>query len=431
MSLSDQFDLPQTRSRTNSVMVQYNNNNMQFVQNNFQNKINFFNNYQQNMNFYNNNNYQFNPYYNNLNINLLNSKTYHQYNNENFPNQQKMQNNLNMKTNSYMSNKLKSIPNNIQNDAIYENSKNTSIIRVLQCFNPIFKNKIKEMQYKITTFYDHDKINDSLPFLVTKYIDKSSSPNKDFINEIKNFRKKLSLKIKDFQGQDEVPPRFVIFKFLNLMNEEYISKKISYDEYYLPLQYYTSLLPKESVANINNYINNVRERKSPFYSNFYFIFLDIFKCRKCNQIIKANDKDKDITFSHFLPIKCKENVSLSDSIKGFLIENDNGEQICNKCGSKNIFIKEKYLINNPNYLIFELEGQVKGEKIIDKTLNFEFNLRSKYNLFAIIKNDNDVYNAYVFNEGWNYYSNEIDSKKCGENFKIDNPDIVIYKRINS
>ena len=180
--------------------------------------------------------------------------------------------------------------------------KCTSIIRVLQCLYNSIKENIKKIKSKIeftsvnspykkeNDFISLDIINLMMQINVND-IDKINK--NEFINSLFNLRKKLSVKILNFTGTEEVNPKIVIKEFFQKVNSEFQNNHIFWVNPIFNNLRELKDFPRDDFPEIYEKIDEFKEFNSPFINKFYFILLDLIKCPNCNGLI---DKIPNITY---------------------------------------------------------------------------------------------------------------------------------------
>ena len=318
-------------------------------------------------------------------------------------------------------------------------SKNTSLIRVLQIIQSIIKNSINDIKNSINNIPKLKKNNLIINDLINifEYINLNflnEKDNNNYSNAIQNFRNKLALKIKRFNGSDEIIPKWIFEDlFLNLNNEfnnnQIFWKNNIYDEINEFQQ-----ISKDSFPEVYEFIDKfVKEYRMPLINLFYFLSIEITKCLNCDKILEI--KNEQINYIINLPSEKKGKVS--DLIYNFIhFSNDdnNKNYKCSKCNINGPAKKQKVFLNSPKYIIIDFEGSKQVEKNLNKLDLTEYILSNKgptiYNLYAfIIKEKDGNYSAYIKNDGeWRIYfeENEIEESRM-ETFNYCYPYIAIYK----
>jgi len=315
--------------------------------------------------------------------------------------------------------------------------KNTSLIRVMQCIGSCIKGYVKSKK--------KNKIGESLFLDVINFIDFLEryyfSNIKDSENIMKNvqiYRNKLSLKIKKFEGTEEMSPKIIFYELFTYLNEDFKSNKIPWNNNIFNGLVESKYFPKEKYPEIYQKISSFKNNfKSPFIDCFYFINLDILKCPNCNHILNVTSH-----LSYFIPLPSFNKDTTSNLIKDYIQkpQNDNNKYIkCNKCSNNSLGKKIKLFFSTPQYLMINFNGEKKNEKILDDIINISSyivtNIGPKaYCLYAFITKEKDEgFCAYIRNKenDWNLYKN-IDSveKVRLEPNKYYIPNIAIYKSIN-
>jgi hypothetical protein len=315
--------------------------------------------------------------------------------------------------------------------------KNTSLMRVMQCIGSCIKGYVKSKKDYI--------IKESLFLDVITFIDflerYSSSNIKDSENFMKNvqiYRNKLSLKIKKFEGTEEMSPKIIFYELFTYLNEDFKRNKIPWNNNIFNGLVEPKNFPKEKYPqiyeNIKLFTNNF---KSPFIDCFYFINLDLLKCPNCNHKLSVI-----LNLSYFIPLPSLNKDKISNLIKEYILKphNDNNKYFkCNICSYNSLGKKEKVFFSTPQYLMINFNGEKKNEKILDDIINVSpyvvSNIGPKaYCLYAFItKEENEGFCAYIRNKenDWRLYKNIDTVEKIRfEPNKYYIPNIAIYKSIN-
>ena len=334
---------------------------------------------------------------------------------------------------------------NVNTQIIKKNSdvgkiKCTSIIRVLQCLYDSIKENIKKIKSKIeftSVNSPYKKENDFISLDIIKLMmqinvnDIDKINKNEFINSLFNLRKKLSVKILNFTGTEEVNPKIIIKEFFQKVNSEFQNNHIFWANPIFNNLRELKDFPRDDFPEIYEKIDEFKEFNSPFINKFYFILLDLIKCPNCNSLI---DKIPNITYC--LNILSNAKGKISKLINQYE-DNSNKTYECQNCNYKGKGKKEIAFINTPEYLIIYFEGEEVKEKNLDSSLDLSPYKKSEtgpeyYNLYAFISKEEDgKYTAYIKNENyWDLCSNNYTYEKVRiESFNYCFPSIAIYKSI--
>ena len=313
-------------------------------------------------------------------------------------------------------------------------SKNTSLIRVLQILYYTAKNTINDIKNFFNNLSQpnnliiYDLIN-TIEFIINNSNDKNN-----FSNFVVNFRNKLSLKIDKFKGTEEIKPKWVLHSLFYNINEEFKTNNINWKNNVFDGVNEFSNLPTNLLNEVYNYINNYkRDFPIPFINDFFFISLDLIKCTNCNNIIKIHRKE----VKYFINLPSGKSGKISDLIKLYIFpsKNENNERNkCPNCLQSNVTKIEKSFLNTPKYLFIYFESSKKADKNLDNIDLSAFTLSNigpkKYKLYAHIhKEEDNKYLSYIKSEdGWKLYleQNEIEETRI-ESFNYCFPCVVVYK----
>ena len=434
----------------NQNNFQYNRNNQGYQnnvygQNNFNNPNNqyYHRNSAENINFNQNNIYNAN-----INNQMLTQNQIFFQNNQNMMNMN--QNNtpimMNMNQNNtpiMMNNNQITNQNMMSLSAKYLNfnikPKITSIIRVLQCLYGCFQDigPISSLQYMIKVCYQNKTNQYSLTLDILDILSRSINPDNNFINSVYNLRNKLNVQIKMFSSNEEVSPNLIFYYIIKIINNEYMNNEIIYSNTIFKNLKTIEKIPQSSLSQILGKIKNFEQNKSPCYNNFYYLYLDVIKCPRCNNIFAVNENTLKASYFLGLPGGFDENVSTLIEYS-MIEESENTRQNYKcKCGIyKGHGKTEKAFLNTPNYLFIDFEGHMKIKKhLVEKLDLTKYKLTdigpNQYYLYAFIIKYNEQYMAYI-KEGssWISFYNEINkSQNISPSFDCI-PYYAIYKGMN-
>ena len=343
-------------------------------------------------------------------------------------------NNINNQNNNRLSDNNLKIPNfNLKSI-----SKNTSLIRVLQILQSIIKNsindiknRINDIQLKNKNLLIHDIIN-IFEYISDDYLNKNENSN--YSQAFQNLRNKLALKIKKFEGSDEIKPKWVFYELFFNINNEFNNNQIIYTNNIFDGLKEFKQIPKDSFLEVYKFIDKfILEYRMPFINFFFFINLEITKCINCGNILEINQQK----IQYFINLPSEIRGTVSDLINYYIYpsKDDNGKNYtCVKCTQKGPGKKKNVLLNTPKYLIIDFEGHKKTHKNLN-TINlskftFSRNGPKIYNLYAFIIKEKDLkYSSYIKSDDkWRKYieNNEI-MENINESSNYCYPYIAIYK----
>ena len=362
---------------------QVNNNNMRNIMNNNMNNMNNIMN--NNNNNINNNIYKRGYSYDYTYLNPLNpTYFYPQPYNMNYPNYN--QNNVM----NYYYTEL-----NNQNF-----SKNSSIASVIQCLRYCFKD------FDLQNFYFFTQEKKLLSYYIEQLIEKVSIEKQlIFLNSIQNFRNNASIMIPNYYfGTEEIEPILAFYGICSYINKEFREQNNQF-----PNSIYQNFkemeeVPKEKFPNVYTTIENFqKDYHSPFVDKFYYILLNLIKCPKCNSVLNAEIKD-NYGVSSFIPLPGLLIDKVSNLLELYMSKQFDSPFIynCKNCDYKGPGKDEVGFLNNPNYLLFDFEGE-KEIKTLDDSIDLtNYNLsnskKTKYNLLSFITKENYKFRAYIKNE---------------------------------
>ena len=361
----------------------------------------------------------FNSPNNNFNNNMpmMNSSNNQFYINSNnfmfspFPNMQNLFNNMQFQPIANINSKNYTNINRIP--------KNTSLTRVLQCLCDIYKkdisltnskfiiNEIK--QYKPNISITLDIIN------IIDFINNNQIVNINyFCTEINNFREKLSTKSQNFQGTNEISPKFVFHDLFSIFNKEMKQFEIPWNNNTLEGLIEPMILPKNSYPDLYDKIEFFKSKYANLFVDFfYFMLLDLVKCSNCNRILNLESY-----VASFIALDSFTYDNVTNLMKRELINkpsNLNGYFYCPNCRSRTIGICEKKLLNSPKYLIIDFFGSPKNQKNLEDEIDMSYYIVSnigprKYKLYGYIcEAQNGKFTASIKgNNIWKIYSEEND-----------------------
>ena len=306
--------------------------------------------------------------------------------------------------------------------------KNTSLIRVMQCLYGCIKKIIKTQNKKIKyplVYIDIITIIELIELKLSNKINKEK-----FSKSFQTFKDNLSSKIEIFKKNIELSPKIIIAVLFKFINEEFIKKKINWNNPIfndLIIPEYLHPFP-QIYGKIYEFQNNF---KNPFVDIFYFVYMDIIKCSKCKYLLDAHAH-----INYFIPLPAESKDSITNLIINYFNKRKYIELTCNKCFEKGI--KKNLFFSTPKYLLLFFDG-IKKEKIIDENIDLKlFRMTkigpTKYSLYAFItKENNNEYNAVIRDQKNNKWILFFDIDKI-DNFLFNSknyyyPTIVIYKGI--
>ena len=394
----------------------YNNNNQAYPQNSNNNQAGLTNTYN------NNQTYPQNTYNNNQAHNQMNFP-YNQGNiyspNNNIQNQNMMSKSQNTSPNMTNTSPITNqnmISLNANNMTHIVKPKITSLIRVLQCLYGCFEDigPIISLKSMIKEYYKYKNNKYSLTLDILDNFSSSINPDNNFINSVYNLRNKINEQTNLFSKNEEITPNLIFSYIFKIINDEYINENIPYFINVFEGLKTIEKIPQSSLPQIIGKVNHFIQNNSPCYNIFYYLFLDIFKCPNCNNILDVNEKT--LSTSNLFPLPGGMDGNISNLIKYYMkekSENTNQNYIC-KCGKYEGHGKaEKALLNTPRYLLIDFKGQKEIQRSLDEKIDLtEYKLTDRgpnqYYLNAFILKYNEKYMAYVKDaSSWVLYSDEI------------------------
>ena len=192
--------------------------------------------------------------------------------------------------------------------------------------------------------------------------------------------------------------------------------------------------------NIYKYISDkiyiFKDRfRGPFVDKCYFLIISLSNCAQCQNLCGI----QKIEVGQFLPLTVpNSNNNISDLVFNFFTATPGiGEQECENCFNPGkARLRQKYLLNLPQYLFLELEdkNKVSFNEIISIPL---FNGKIYYYQFysCIYKrriNDILTFSAvYRYENSYYQYYNDINEPLPATTIHLENPSLAIYKLISS
>ena len=341
-----------------------------------------------------------------------------QINNQNMMSMSQNVTNQNMMAMSQINNQnMRSLSANNLRPYIIKPTKITSLIRVLQCLYGCFEDigDIQNLKNMIKACYEY-KINKySFSFEILEIISLSINPDNNFINLVVNLRNKINQLTNNlFSKDEEVSPNFIFPYIFRIIDDEYIRENIPYNNYVFEGLETIKKIPQCFLSPIFEKMKKFEKYgNSPCFNFFYFLFLEVIKCPKCNNILSVNDNS--LLGSNFIGVPGGFSGNVSYLIKySMKEESENANQVYTcKCGTySGNGITEKALLNAPKYLFIDFEGQMKIQRQLDEKIDLtEYKLTDigpdQYYLYAFITKSLEGYIAYVKNgSSWTSYSDE-------------------------
>ena len=414
-------------SKNKKIDFQGNPNNQIYQNNQFNNPINLPGNiypYRNNIyNLYTNANYQIYPQnaYTMASPNQFfyqNNPGFMYYANSNMPNQNMMTMNQNIANPNIVNmspifnqNRMNLNANNLTFNI---KPKITSLIRVLQCLYDCFQDigPIDNLKNMIKACYEYKNNKYSLSLEILDIISRSINPDNNFIILVQNLKNKINKQMNLFSTNEEIAPNLIFFYIFKIINEEYKKENIFYFSTIFDGLETIEKIPQSSFLPIKGKIEDFEKSSSPCYNNFYYLFLVVIKCPKCNNIFEVNDNS--LLGSNFLGVRGELPGNLVNLIKySMQEENENTNQYTCKCGKyKGDGNAEKALLNTPKYLFINFDGKTKVKRQLDEKIDLtEYNLTdrgpNRYDLYAFITKASESYIAYVKKgSSWISYSDE-------------------------
>ena len=334
----------------------------------------------------------------------------------------------NLKINTFQSVQKSIISKNSQNKIFI----NTSLIRVLQLLCRCIKENIKS---KIEGYIPNSLAIDLFNIMEITAQKIANQINKGkFIQNIINFRKKISSNSELFKEETEISPKLVFDELFRIVKEDFKYNNIIWNCNLLNRVVESIYLPKVSFPHIYEKIEIIKnEYKNPFFDYFYYISIGFTQCPNCN-----------ISFQpiahcyYFIPLPAKIKDKISNLILNYFNNPKKVELKCDKC-SNNKIVTYKFF-TTPKYLLIFIDGIEKKEKILDEYIDLSpfcyTNIGpKKYYLYGFIRksSNNNEYKSLIKNENennWIFFSGIDDIAKTGINYNLFYlPNIVIYKGI--
>ena len=329
--------------------------------------------------------------------------------------------------------------NHKNNTNINRIANNTSLTRVLQCLCDIYKNDIslKNTRFILDELKKYKpQISISLDIInIIDFINNNQNLNiNNFCNKINNFRMKLSKKSQNFQGTNEISPKFVFHDLFSIFNKEMKECDIPWNNNTLDGLIEPMILPKNSYPDLYGKIEFFKSKYTNLFVDFfYFMLLDLVKCSNCNRILNLESY-----VASFIALNSFTYDNVTNLMRRELINkpsNLNGYFYCPNCRSKTIGICEKKLLNSPKYLIIDFFGSPKNQKNLDDEIDMSYYIVSnigprKYKLYGYIcEAQNGKFTASIKGYNiWKIYSEENDFDQYSiKDMNNCSPYIAIYR----
>ena len=387
----------------------------------------------------NNNNVQ-NPFSNVQKPNIPNINITNPYyvgvraaNNPSRPNDLYQKFDINNNVNNDQTNLQNNFPKSSKNISIFLRQKNTALMRVLQCLYIPIKKDITNTNY-IINYILGEKKQGVLSYKIINIIDFVA---KNYFNNcvipIGEFRRIVSKTVTNFQGNDEIEPKWAFYFIFKLFNDDFMNYKIAwinkiFDESIEPV----TLQYNINYNNIKKNIESFKDRyRNTFVDNFYFILLDVVTCTNCRSKIDA----KCCGVTYYLEVPGSSNNSISQLIYKYMSGlNEKGNYYC-QCSGNVIGIKNKSFLNTPKYLLIEMINYPKNPKQLELQIDLTWYAFSnkgprKYLLYALICRDiSEQFLAYIrINSNWFCYYGESNCQQISfESINQFSPYFAIYE----
>ena len=331
------------------------------------------------------------------------------------------------------------IGNNLSavNNPIPLRSKNTSLIRVLQCLYFATQSHFQSTHFTMNYFLKGNKYY-YYSYQILQFLENLGNNcfTNNFNNLVEQFRQQLSQIIDKFKGNDEIEPKWVFYYIFKIFNDDFANNNLAWQN---------NLINESTEINLpQNYLKYIKEcitafknkYRNTFVDNFYFILLTITQCKNCYNIIdiKCNN-------SYFIELPANCYASISELINNYIFSpNSNGNYYCTYCCSNVYGVKIKSFLNSPKYLILDFADRPKEKKKFDNEIDLTSFIKTdkgprRYSLYALICIDNEgKFVAYIkYNENWLFYSEVNNSQNCSacqiESLNNYSPYFAIYKGI--
>ena len=306
--------------------------------------------------------------------------------------------------------------------------KNTSLIRVIQCFRHCIdkdiKNKIK--MDKESFFYKLINLIEASGYIISKEVDREH-----FNKSLNELKEKIATKYKDYINKDEISPKTIISDLFIIINNESIKNNIQWENNIFNGLIEPNLLRKNNFPKIYEKIEYFKKcLKNPFVCDFHFISLQLIQCSKCKYILKASPH---IQFYIILPSNIKDYIT--NLLKAYEHSSKNMTEECPYC--KNKYFLSNEFFSSPKYLLIQFNGEKKEGKIMEEEIYLDPYILSnigprKYNLLAfIIKEENNQSKAVIKNEKENNWDIFSDFDSVGKFNYVPThyyfPNLAIYK----
>ena len=320
--------------------------------------------------------------------------------------------------------------------------KNTKLLSSMKCllsfFNQIndsLSGIVKQIGNNTTkvrnTKNDCDLFCDYFCFIIQKVSLKQTNLIDD--KEYNDFVGDFIIKIFNTQGtmQTGTGPIILFYNILTIINNEYLSLDIQYQQScftkYLIYQNFNSTLWPKMFKMINEY---QQKCKNPMFNYFCFLIFSVIKCGRCGNILDIKFGDENIAyFLQFNVNSINNDCSLFQLTNNyFSFNNTNGLLFCNYCGCNNNVLQQKYMMNSPYYLVYELVDQY----------NIYFETKIDINGFKATNEgpcEYELISVIIYNPKKAEY--EIKSSPIGDfswqnigKMSFNNPSMAIYKQIN-
>ena len=373
-----------------------------------------------------------------------NNQGFMYYQNNNMPNQNMMamsQNNtspnmmnMNMNMNQINNQNMSLSANNLTSFII--KPKITSIIRVLQCLYGCFEDigPIQNLKSMINTVYQYKSNKSSLSLNLLDIISLSINPDNNFINLVQNLKNAINSQINLSSSNVEISPNLIFFYIFKTINDEYKNENIFYNCTIFEDLETIEKIPQSSYPRIKEKIEDFGQSSSPIYNNFYYLYLDLIKCPKCDSVLTVNDNS--VKGCNFLGLPGGMEGSVSNLIKYYIQEeNENTNQVltCECCKNEVHGNVEKAFLNTPKYLFVDFESRLRKKRQLDEKLDLtEYKLTNRgpdqYFLYAFIIKFNEKYIAYIKKgSSWISYSDETTIVSCPNILFEYTPYYAIYR----
>ena len=256
-----------------------------------------------------------------------------------------------------------------------------------------------------------------------------------YIKSIQDFLNYMSKYNSKYKNNQRFSVDYVLLDIFKIINNDLKNNNITWKNEIFEKLEESPIFPKLYFPQIYDEVDKFKEEyKNPFVDNFYFISLNVYRCKACKYILQYFAK-----INNYIILPAEDKDKISNLIYNYVYQTHLDIILkCNKC--KNTGSLKIEFFSSPKFLIIYFTGTKKNGKILEEKIDLSkyvvSNIGPKaYKLYAFISREHyDDYQLMIRNENDNNWHKYSEINKI-ENFnfvpsKYYYPSLVIYKGVN-